>query len=1001
MSSKLSSVLVQQGVVPVRKVEEAIQRQVIYGGSLGTNLLEMGALDEAQLLSALSLATGLPSADYGWVLHPDPEAQKVFPRRLIDRYHLIPARVQAGLLLCLAMQESPDEAVLKELSYMLGLQLQPHVVPEIRYLQALELHLSVGMRPRYRNLLRRLDHGLVQPGVDQRSLTEEERIDSMGAGWELSAAPRRSPSTPHRGPDSLTADLLGPIPLQPAPEEAALAAGIPGGALTPPPQGILGPPGRTLSEPDLSGVADSEAYAGAAPASVKPPRWTPPPDVPPPTEVPAATPASPRHTPSVPLISERAATAPERLAQPPTLRAETPATQAPAPSGPSATRAGAAPAEAIDELPDDAETPLPRGLRSVAQSSVDAFRHLPADDVRTRPMRAQTARAASGAPVPAEAPRSAGALVSLSQATALLDRQQERDAMLRVALSYLVHLGDAAYVLVVRGDRLRGHISRLQASGEIELLSGLSIQFSQGSQWHRSWHAGHHHVGPPTDDELCRLFYRRLGRPLPDELLNVPVQVRSRSVVLLVVERQRGTFDRAGVPEVLVFAQRLAGSIERLIMQRKKERPGGRRLSTGDSTRSSSPAPPVATPSAPEPTPAAAAHDPLQPAGRQPRLAFPSMPDMRVGRGRPAELPSLSDIEITALTEPDAFDPASVSASTPPGGDDDWDLLITPPDGVPAGSAELPSPESLRALRPLRPPQGEPSLRPSGGPVRRSERHSFSQLVTLLGADETRPAAMEALRDQGAAALDAFMRYFPGPILIEREGLTPGRYPPVEEHGPLLSLLAEMGEAARPRIVEELGSPVIANRFYATLLAGRLGVGSDLQTLVERLYDPVRLVRQAAREALRRFVDDPGFSVVRARLATDLDGDHGSAETLRWASEAAATFREPAAVAPLVELIRHPDRQVALAAHQSLREITRHDYGSSQRGWRRWHRKNRSRERLQWLIDALVQDDRELAERAAQELHRLTGQRIPLDVNGPKKEWKRAQREWLDWYGRR
>ena len=78
MSSKLSSVLVQQGVVPVRKVEEAIQRQVIYGGSLGTNLLEMGALDEAQLLSALSLATGLPPAYL-----PRPEerpAPKVGPR---------------------------------------------------------------------------------------------------------------------------------------------------------------------------------------------------------------------------------------------------------------------------------------------------------------------------------------------------------------------------------------------------------------------------------------------------------------------------------------------------------------------------------------------------------------------------------------------------------------------------------------------------------------------------------------------------------------------------------------------------------------------------------------------------------------------------------------------------------------------------------------------------------------------------------------------------------
>jgi len=658
----------------------------------------------------------------------------------------------------------------------------------------------------------------------------------------------------------------------------------------------------------------------------------------------------------------------------------------------------ASPEPPAADLADDAPTPLPEGIKRVPRGStvrpVDAFQHLPLDDVRTRPMRAQTGRKSgrdvSGSGEPA---RASGALVSLSQATALLDRQQERDAMLRVVLAYLVHLGDAAYVLVVKGDRIRGHLSRLQPAGEIDLLSGVAVQLASGSTWKRCWKQGSHHVGPPTDDELCRLFYRRLGRPLPDELLNIPIKVRSRTVMLLVVERQRGTFDRAAVPEVLVFGQRLADAVERLILQRKKSRTGATRRTDSAHALPVRAATPARTP-APAETPGPVL------ASRQPRAPFPSMPDMRVSAGQGTELPTLGEVELGAPTEPEPLELGEAAASADDG--EDWDLLITPPDGVPSASNSLAAPEALRALRPVKAARADSAALGRGSAAAsarsRSQRHSLSQLISLLGADETRSAAMEALRAQGPEALDAFMRYFPGPILIEREGLTPGRYPPVEEHGPLLALIAEMGATARARVMDELESPVIANRFYATLLTGRLGDAAVAAALVDRLYDPVRLVRQAAREALRRFVDDDAFEAIRERLVDDLGGDHASTETLRWGAQAAATFREPAVVGGLIELIRHPDRQVSLAAHQALREITRHDYGSSMRGWRRWHRKNRKRERLEWLIDALVQDDRELAERAAQELHRLTGQRIPLDVNGPKKEWKRAQREWLAWY---
>ena len=42
MTSRLASLLTQDGKVPARRMADAFQRQVIFGGTLDTILLEMG-----------------------------------------------------------------------------------------------------------------------------------------------------------------------------------------------------------------------------------------------------------------------------------------------------------------------------------------------------------------------------------------------------------------------------------------------------------------------------------------------------------------------------------------------------------------------------------------------------------------------------------------------------------------------------------------------------------------------------------------------------------------------------------------------------------------------------------------------------------------------------------------------------------------------------------------------------------------------------------------------
>ena len=94
MPSRLSSLLVRDGLVGVKRMEKAFQRQVIYGGTLDTILLEMNLVPEERLTQYLALASGLPPAarDEGGVVAP--EAVKLVSRELAERYRAVPLAIE-------------------------------------------------------------------------------------------------------------------------------------------------------------------------------------------------------------------------------------------------------------------------------------------------------------------------------------------------------------------------------------------------------------------------------------------------------------------------------------------------------------------------------------------------------------------------------------------------------------------------------------------------------------------------------------------------------------------------------------------------------------------------------------------------------------------------------------------------------------------------------------------------------------------------------------------
>lgn len=184
MPSRLSSLLVRDGLVGVKRMEKAFQRQVIYGGSLDTILLEMNLIPEDRLVQYLALASGLPPAarDEGEAITP--EALGLIPRELAERYRAIPVALEGDavrVLVCAPLEISE----LEDLADMLDRALQPLIAPEYRWNLVFAAVYELDPPARFTQLARMLDGDPSTPAVGRaRSVIVARDAVALGAEGE-------------------------------------------------------------------------------------------------------------------------------------------------------------------------------------------------------------------------------------------------------------------------------------------------------------------------------------------------------------------------------------------------------------------------------------------------------------------------------------------------------------------------------------------------------------------------------------------------------------------------------------------------------------------------------------------------------------------------------------------------------------------------------------------------------------------------------------------------
>ena len=275
-----------------------------------------------------------------------------------------------------------------------------------------------------------------------------------------------------------------------------------------------------------------------------------------------------------------------------------------------------------------------------------------------------------------------------------------------------------------------------------------------------------------------------------------------------------------------------------------------------------------------------------------------------------------------------------------------------------------------------------------------------AQVADLAQAEDRRSwdGLVDGLLALGDAALPVLVQAFPGKLAwTRRKG---GKLPAGRDLSPVARALVAFGERAASYTASLLGSAHPDVRFYAILIAAEL-VHPDLTDAVaERIHDEDEGVRRLAVQLLPRFASFRGFDEVRTvvRRTARLRGKDPSRRL--QAIDAVAALHDVEMIPKLIEHLKDHDDDLVEHAHRALVAITGNDVGATHRKWSSWWEKNRARHRIEWLIDGLGHTDEKVRRHAGEELQRATQQYYGYHPGSPKRDRDLVAKRYRQWWDR-
>jgi hypothetical protein len=148
LAIKIGELLVQNGLITEEELEKALKAQLVFGGRIGTNLVELGCISTATLAEFLARQLAMPALAPSQLEKIPQEAIEAVSGETASKFMMFPLSLE-GRALKLAMADPTDLAAVDEIAFTTGYQVKTIVAPELLVMYALEKFYDVTRANRY------------------------------------------------------------------------------------------------------------------------------------------------------------------------------------------------------------------------------------------------------------------------------------------------------------------------------------------------------------------------------------------------------------------------------------------------------------------------------------------------------------------------------------------------------------------------------------------------------------------------------------------------------------------------------------------------------------------------------------------------------------------------------------------------------------------------------------------------------------------------------------
>lgn len=962
MPARLAQHLVQRGLLPAERVDEALRRQAVSGGALDTILLEQGVIAEAGMLQALGDVSQLRPVNLA-DFEPNHEVAPLIPMRVAERLGIVPLSVDGNTLHVASVYPPPSKDI-GEVSVLLGKQVELWVAVEARVRDWISAVYKQPLPTRFAALLAALD--------PNRPLPATALLPNAPKEIPPAPAPQTPPPLPKAAKpqlqivddasleDSLTRDMVEQLARNVA-EEPIL---------------LQNKKTRATEEPHRTNRPTSDfeetvvrpAYVPSQPATwdreetkplspevyeqfVRESRLAKEQPAPEQRELPSA--------PAVAPVRSKTDTSFPAVQPPPPSETDFSDIDVEIDSGPPDESENvapsvqlAAPSDLTPQAPElgaevriDHGVPEPTPSTPRPPSGVVIFPGSADPTTTDFPMPAvnRTLQPPEVSdviqPAPEEVPQ-----WSLAEAREVLRQgTSDREYIIDVALRYARQTFEFACAFAV----LRGTAVGWDARGEYvdrALIQQISIPLDAQSVFRTVALTRGSFVGPMPSDQLTHYFLSLLGRQ-PRTGFLFAVEVKGRLVAILYGDCGSRPISQRRLSDFVLFCQELPNAFQELIVYRKRYL--AQQWAEAQAAQTL----------APDADPYAQGQQWSAPEEQQP--AYEAPPAAEETSPEPPGLVAAAPMLSTATEESPR--PAGLG----------WNAWGSARASGVGRSATMPVFVTREAERP--PPDFTPTLR---------------RLVGPDAADRSR--AMAELARVPEAAAKVLAENFPGPTAWSRQQVM--ELPEADELGPIPGALARLGRSGAQALAPLLDSDDSDTRYLALLTAGNLPYAELVGGVLRGLFDYEPDISSAARAAALSLRRLPRFDAAMKDLRKEIAARDPLRRSL--AARALGGLHDRESVDGLINLTGSDDQMCAQAAAEALREITRQNYGTTTRFWLAWWAENRDKRRVEWLVHALRSRDLDLRQAAIDELSRAVNDTLGFVADESETQREPAVRRW-------